>query len=248
MRSRARIWGLRLVRLVTMRVRRAYYVERAGWTRVIPRLPSRLRASVGLDDAEAVGSRKIELGGGPYPQPGYQHVDADRDANHLEAVAPAWNLPFPDQWADEIVAVHIFEHVHPRYVPRTLAEFRRVLKPGGRVQLHVPNAQKMMEKYLSADPPEKWRYIALILGMYSFHPMAEGPTDIRTPSDHQQLLDWPLLSSVLEEAGFTEVTDLSATVRDRHSIAWAPIFDQVSLIVSARTPAAEAEAPAPAPA
>ena len=90
-----------------------------------------MRGAVGLDDPSAVGSTRLEIGGGPHAQRGFLHVDIDPGAHHLEWVAPAWNLPMPDAWATEIVAVHALEHIPPPRLVETLQEWRRVLVPGG---------------------------------------------------------------------------------------------------------------------
>jgi len=231
--------GRRFVRRVTIPLRRAYYVEQPYWTRLVSALPGRARKRIGLDDVRAVGSRRLELGAGPHPQAGYIHLDVDWGSNHLEGIAPAWNLPFPDGWAQELVAIHMFEHIHPRDVARTLAEWRRVLAPGGQVRIHVPNAGGLMERFLTVAPPDKWRFINALLGMYG-GPETSSPQQIASAADHQLLLDWPLMQSLFEESGFIDVEDVSSTVRDRHTDGWAHLIDQMSLVVAARNPAVEA--------
>src|SRR4051812_3495022 len=122
----------------TAPLRRAYYVDGARHG-IVRALPEPARRKLGLEDESAVGSRRIEIGCGPFPQPGYVHVDIDPNARHLEAFAPAWELPFPDAWAKEILAIHSLEHVHPSKLLSTLREWHRVLAPEGFVRVHVPN-------------------------------------------------------------------------------------------------------------
>jgi SAM-dependent methyltransferase len=132
-----------------MVLRRRYYVDGTmAW--VVGRLPAATRSRLGLEDDGALSHHRIEIGGGPFPRAGYVHVDDDPNARHLEAQAVAWDLPFPDDWADEILSIHTLEHVHPRLLQRTLREWHRVLAPGGAVRVHVPNSPALMHAYLAA--------------------------------------------------------------------------------------------------
>ena len=80
--------AFRLLQRATAPVRRGYYVS--GSRRdAIERLPPSLRTLIGLDDPSAIGSRRVEIGGGPHAQRGYLHIDIDPSAHHLEWVAPA---------------------------------------------------------------------------------------------------------------------------------------------------------------
>ena len=48
-------------------------------------------------------------------------------------------LPYPDQVFDAIINTDVFEHLPYEDQPKCLAEFKRVLKPGGRMLISVPN-------------------------------------------------------------------------------------------------------------
>ena len=155
----------RALQRATVPVRRRYYLSGRG-AAVIERLPRPLRAVAGLDDPGAVRSRRLEIGGGPHAQAGYLHVDIDPGAHHLEWVAPAWDLPLPDGWATDIVAVHALEHVEPPRLLATLEEWRRVLAPAGRVEIHVPNGPELMAAFVESPVEKKWPIMGSILGMY----------------------------------------------------------------------------------
>jgi len=83
-------------------VRRRYYLESDIR---LERLPPRFRRRLGLEDVTAVGSRRIEIGSGSRPQPGYIHVDIGLMAAHVEFFGSADALPFRSDWAEEISAV-----------------------------------------------------------------------------------------------------------------------------------------------
>jgi SAM-dependent methyltransferase len=216
-------------------VRRAYYVRESG-TAVVQRLPRTMRRRLGLDDASAVGSRRLEIGGGPFPQEGYIHVDVDRGARHLEAFAPAWELPFPDGWAREIVAIHSLEHVHPRKLLPTLREWHRVLAAGGRVRVHVPNTEELLQSFLRSPVDDKWRTMGAMLGMYC-DPTVRAPDDLAVPSDHQLMFDWDMLVWALEQAGFAEISNLTNELVDRHTHEWRAVVPHFSLVAEAVKPA-----------
>lgn len=76
---------------------------------------------------------KLNLGCGENPIPGYDNLDRKRG----HEVFP---LAYPDNSADEIRASHILEHFSFSEARAALADWFRVLKPGGGILLAVPNA------------------------------------------------------------------------------------------------------------
>ena len=226
--------AFRALQRVTVPVRRRFYLHGKG-KRLYGLLPAGVRSIVGLDDPSAVGSTRIEIGGGPHAQRGFLHVDIDPGAHHLEWVAPAWALPLPDGWASEILAVHALEHVEPRRLLETLEEWRRVLAPDGRVEVHVPNGPALMEAFVSRPVREKWPIMGSILGMYC-GPDVRDPRGLELRSDHQLIFDPPLLQWAFESAGFTAFRDLTGVMEDRHTAPWSGLVPDYSLIAEARNP------------
>jgi hypothetical protein len=174
------------------------------------------------------------------------HVEADPNARHLEAQAVAWDLPFPDDWADEILSIHTLKHVCPRLLQRTLRAWHCVLASGGGVRVHVPNSPALMHAYLAAeDDSRRWMLSGALLGMYG-SPAICGPKDIPSDADHQILLDRPLLFAALEEASFGDHEALTQTVSDRHTDGWKEVVDRCSIVAQpASNPVTPAERPAP---
>jgi SAM-dependent methyltransferase len=213
-------------------LRRRYYLESDIR---LERLPPRFRRRLGLEDTTAVGSRRIEIGSGSRPQPGYIHVDISLTAAHVEFFGSADSLPFRSDWAEEITAVHVLEHVHPSRLRATLGEWHRVLEPGGLLRVHVPDSAALMRLYLDAPLEKRWSIIGALLGMYA-NPSVARPEDLSHGCDHQVLFDAMLLSALLRDAGFEQVMDVSDEVRDIHSDGWVALMPQISLIMEARTP------------
>lgn len=50
-------------------------------------------------------------------------------------------LPLADGCADELLAAHVIEHVFAWEAPALLTEWKRLLKPGGRLVLELPNLE-----------------------------------------------------------------------------------------------------------
>ena len=83
---------------------------------------------------------KINLGSGLNPVTGFVNVDVLPDAPGVDIVADITErLPFDDGEADMLYASHILEHFSHAEVPRVLAEWRRVLRPGGQILVAVPD-------------------------------------------------------------------------------------------------------------
>jgi SAM-dependent methyltransferase len=212
-------------------MRRRYYLD-GRKTLVWQLLPPGLRLCLGVNDAAAVGSHRIEIGSGSRPQPGYIHVDCDAAAQHVEIFAPAWRLPFPDGWAAEILAIHVLEHIPPCRLYETLREWKRVLGRGGRLRVHVPDSNALITAFLDADVGKKWALAGALLGMYA-NASVRRPEDLRAKADHQILFDRDLLRAVLSEAGFCDFVDRSEEITDVHTEGWKDLVPRLSLVFDA---------------
>ncbi len=84
------------------------------------------------------GARRIE---------GYKGVDAVPRAG-ADIIAPAHKIPLPDESCEEIMAIHLFEHFYRWECEKVLAEWRRLLKPRGRLILELPDLAKCCENIL----------------------------------------------------------------------------------------------------
>lgn len=66
------------------------------------------------------------------------------------------NLPFPDNFADEIYSHHSLEHVAMIDVDPTLREWHRVLKSGGKIEINVPDLLGIAKKIVETDGDLYW--------------------------------------------------------------------------------------------
>jgi len=57
-------------------------------------------------------------------------------------------LPYPDASVDHILCSHFIEHVYPDEAGRILADFYRVVRPGGTAHIIVPDLEHLVRSYL----------------------------------------------------------------------------------------------------
>lgn len=138
-------------------------------------------------------SLKLNLGSGPQKLPGFVNVD-------LSSGKSAYPLDFPDESAEVIRASHLLEHFPGNDVPDVLADWVRVLKPGGLLKVAVPNFKWICESYLSGERKPLSSYL---LG---------GQAD---PNDfHKALFDEVTLYKLLREVGLEQIEGWESEIKD----------------------------------
>ncbi|MBL8796722.1 MAG: methyltransferase domain-containing protein [Planctomycetia bacterium] len=82
-----------------------------------------------------------------FQTPGWRELRLDIDERvQPDLVASVTSMPaVANASADAVWCSHNLEHLHPDEVPLALAEFRRVLKPGGFALIAVPDLQAAAE-------------------------------------------------------------------------------------------------------
>jgi predicted SAM-dependent methyltransferase len=107
---------------------------------------------------------KLNLGCGGRPLCGYINVDRD-NIQQLKIRYPTqkfsenieifdwdiFNLPLNDDCADEVLMDSVLEHVSFIDEPRILREAHRVLKPGGKLIVTVPDFEATCRAWLAAE-------------------------------------------------------------------------------------------------
>jgi predicted SAM-dependent methyltransferase len=146
-----------------------------------------------------VAGLRLNLGSGETPIPGFVNVDALEQAPGVDVVADiSERLPFDDGAADLVYASHLLEHFPTDAVPGLLAEWRRVLRPGGTLLVAVPDLEAVASIIVERRPgwftPPHGPWLGVIYGgqkdEYDFH--KTGFTAA-----------W--LAHLLREAGFGEI-------------------------------------------
>jgi len=145
---------------------------------------------------------KIHLGCGTKRLPGYTHVDARAEVEP-DHVADVLDLAcFDADSADLIYFCHGLEHVGFGAVGDALAEWGRVLKPGGELRLAMPDFHAIAKAYNDGVSLRLVRY-ALMGG--------QGYAE----NFHYSTWDFDTLKVALEAAGYTGVALYNAR-------AWLP--------------------------
>lgn len=161
--------------------------------------------------------KKLEIGSGNNPTPGYDHLDIDPNLPHLEFCCSMDKLPIEDNVYNEILSIHSIEHIGWRKGVTTLKEWYRVLAPGGKVSIATPNLKWIAKCYLE-NKPSGWykdfesmhvdeKKHLKINGFHShvlwanFKIFSSGEGG----DEHMACYDSDLLREVMKAAGFTSV-------------------------------------------
>lgn len=93
---------------------------------------------------------KLHLGCGWKRFDGYVNVDLwITDAT--DVICDISKLPWPDHSAVMIESYHVIEHISHRKIDRTLADWYRVLMPGGRMIIECPDFDQAVREYLQGN-------------------------------------------------------------------------------------------------
>jgi predicted SAM-dependent methyltransferase len=132
---------------------------------------------------------RLDIGSGPNPKDGFMGVDMFMD-DPLIVKAPMWSLPYDDNTVEEIYSSHALEHVGRQQIKPTLEEWHRVLKPGGRLTLEVPDLRWGCRNFLN-NQEDLWAFEVLF-----------GNQDVEDGQFHKWGFTPGSLCNYLRQAGF----------------------------------------------
>ena len=93
-------------------------------------------------ESSTVKPLRLHLGSGRHPWPS-NWTDVDIVGNP-DTLSDVTDMPmFEDESADEICAIHLFEHIPILKAVSTLEEWCRILKVGGKLILEMPSMDKI---------------------------------------------------------------------------------------------------------
>jgi predicted SAM-dependent methyltransferase len=187
---------------------------------------------------------RLNLGCGAYRKgPGWTNVDED------PATEPDWVARVPpidrtDESVAEVWMGHLLEHLEPTEADFLLRECHRVLVPGGRLGVVVPDTRRILACYLRQDHTEvevpqgqHWRLDDLdhVCQVFLFSTVQQ--------SRHRWAYDAPSLQRALERAGFTVGGRIDPWRDPRHSVgAWWNLGLEAVKLTARAAPGTEAAA------
>ena len=143
---------------------------------------------------------KLNLGSGGVPYKGYLSVDMYDRRAHVQM--DITKLDFDDNSVTEILASHVFEHLNPYHSIAILQDWLRVLKPGGKLIMEMPDIEGLCKRFITASTGERYGILNAIYGSVNTTDVG-GPDNITSP----HLFGWwrQSLWDHMTNAGFTDI-------------------------------------------
>lgn len=160
--------------------------------------------------------RKLEIGPGSAPLEGFETLDVAPRLSIDYLYDASKRLPFRDNTFDFIYASHVLEHLPWFKIPQVLKEWVRVLKPGGVLEVWVPDGLKICKAFVDAEEGNNYTHLN---GWYRFNPdkdpciwasgriysYGDGTSALKHPNWHRALFSPRYLKKVMEQAGLVDV-------------------------------------------
>ena len=110
------------------------------------------------------------------------------------------SLPYEANSVDEIIAIHVYEHIVPWKVEETTQHWFNILKPGAKLILEMPDLVKVLGFFKQEKPPLSHTMYAL----YGGEPMG------RVEDLHKWCWTFKTIEPLLKKVGFTEIVEKTA--------------------------------------
>lgn len=160
---------------------------------------------------------RLEIGAGEKPHPDYDlHVDL-LALHDIEVRCRIDALPFATGSMSALRANHVLEHQSYELVDDTLREWARVMRPGARLDIGVPDAKFVAAQWVrgEVDTAEANYWI---LGGHSDRLAHRGIDARGVPlwiwNAHHTLFDADALHDAVARAGFTDIEIFGYDIRN----------------------------------
>lgn len=103
--------------------------------------------------------RQLEIGPHKRRIEGFETVDIVRSPL-VDHVADCRKLPFPANTFDLVYASHVIEHIEWTDVERTIAEWARIVKPGGKLEVHTVDSYAIAKRLIAYEETGEFEPVA----------------------------------------------------------------------------------------
>jgi GT2 family glycosyltransferase len=143
---------------------------------------------------------KLNLGSAGVDYSGYLSVDLYDKRSQI--IMDITKLDFADNSVSEILASHVFEHLNPYKALDILKDWLRVLKPGAKLVMEMPDIEQLCKRFVTASTSERYGILNAVYGSVNTTDVGE-PSDITSP----HLFGWwpQSLYDHLSNAGYTNI-------------------------------------------
>jgi predicted SAM-dependent methyltransferase len=159
--------------------------------------------------------RKLQVGAGPNPLPGWLNTDLLPDfyPQHrdrvffLDAAKP---FPLDDMTFDYVFSEHQIEHISETGARAMVKECFRILRPGGRIRIATPDLAAILGLYDDPLDELERHYVEWVMARFLPHTRTGNPrcyviNHMFGAHKHRFIYDYETLSAVVSDAGFVGV-------------------------------------------
>jgi len=153
--------------------------------------------------------RRLNIGCGDWPLNYYTNLDIDPSSPaEIHADALEYLEACQDGEYDEIYAGHFVEHLDQLQALQFVATCYRVLSPGGKLGLLVPDTRAIMHKYLTQQIDEveydgRWYHVADlddVCALFIYSTVQDTP--------HKWMYDVNTLARLMQSVGFESLREI----------------------------------------
>lgn len=177
-------------------------------------------------------NRRLEIGPGPDRITGFETLSAVWGMNVDYVSDASKKLPFPSGVFDLVYASHVLEHIPWYKQEEVLMEWVRIIRPGGHLEIWVPNGLLIAETFVKAEKYGKNEIERD--GWYKFNAgkdpavwangrifsYGDGRGGLSDPNWHRALFSPRYLENLLTTAGLVELQVLKPEDVRGHDHGW----------------------------
>ena len=214
----------RILKPIYMALRFSFFTR---WIFILLVGPLQTRINLWLNRSKA--TRYLDLGfDWRHPVPGFETLSVFYSPNCNYVMDASGHMAFDDNTFDIVYASHVLEHIPWYQVQTVVEEWVRILKPGGALEIWVPDGLKICKALVQYEEtgtdvssqdgyyecvenkdPRFWANLRIFAH-------GDGKGSLLDPNWHRTLFTESLLIDILKNAGLTDVVLLAnSDVRGR---------------------------------